>query len=784
MEDAERPSDYGERTLLMENQQQNSVERSTRHSGWSEDVQSDCTPITPIPSARTSPRPSEADSRLPLSLDEIEAEAALRDVDVRVSTLVSRLSMRQTIRAHPDMTEKPQSKAVFADSEAMKEKLHEHLARPQYDVCNFYYEEGLFQLVARHSKFEQMTLTVISLNALYIAIDTDLNKGPTLTTAAWPFQLSEHAFCFYFTLEWFIRFMAFQRKRDGLRDFWFVFDSFMVAFMVAETWLLTLVFAYLIGGESGGANGGVFRLLRLLRLSRMARMAKLLSAMPELLILVKGMAAAMRSVFFTLILQLIILYVFGIGFVVMTADSPLEETFSSVPVAMHILLIKGTFIDNVGELIFEMAKEHIMALFLFYAFVLLSALTVMNMLIGVLCDVISAVASVEHEALTCMYVVDQLQEIMHQGGLDTDGDGEISKQEFGQMMENPMAARILSGVGVDVFALVELADYVFEAQEQLTFGDFMEVVLSLRGSNSASVKDIVDLRRSIQITNRKIAEQTHAFGRHIACHLEPRGLARLQAMGPTSEHKEKYAWTARESEVSQLVVEEAPPPPEALQDEGEERLLSSASLTTTVSPGPSLCPTTLPSSPSHEPAATSEAQAKSTLRALHCVDWLRPELDRIRKLRTNYSASMTRICMDLQTLHDASFSRPVRVPGPVQLGSEVLARRNSLISLPPMQPAGRKLSTAALRHTYCKVSVGSAAGLAHLQKAPQLEATVAPIATATAMATSHDFGASGSAGSVRVTATLSVSVDVVSNQPPSLPASVGKAMTRCDQKGD
>merc|ERR1719217_1565562 len=117
------------------------------------------------------------------------------------------------------------------------------------------------------------------------------------------------------------------------------------------------------------------------------------------------------------------------------------------------------------------------------------------MLIGVLCEVISAVASVEHESLAVMHVMDQIQTILSVGGLDKDGDGLISKKEFGQMMENVDAARILSGVGVDVFALVELVDYIFEAQEQLTFGDFMEVVLSLRGSNSATVKDIVDIRR-------------------------------------------------------------------------------------------------------------------------------------------------------------------------------------------------------------------------------------------------------------------------------------------------
>ena len=32
-------------------------------------------------------------------------------------------------------------------------------------------------------------------------------------------------FCSYYALEWFIRFMAFERKCNCLRDGWFVFDS-------------------------------------------------------------------------------------------------------------------------------------------------------------------------------------------------------------------------------------------------------------------------------------------------------------------------------------------------------------------------------------------------------------------------------------------------------------------------------------------------------------------------------------------------------------------------------
>merc|ERR1719199_1858592 len=87
--------------------------------------------------------------------------------------------------------------------------------------------------------------------------------------------------------------------------------------MVLETWIFTGIILLLGGSGSGGSGGnaGIMRLARLLRLSRMARMGKLLRVMPELMIMIKGMKAATRSVFFTLLLLIIIMYVFAIAFV-------------------------------------------------------------------------------------------------------------------------------------------------------------------------------------------------------------------------------------------------------------------------------------------------------------------------------------------------------------------------------------------------------------------------------------------------------------------------------------
>jgi len=121
---------------------------------------------------------------------------------------------------------------LFLDVEEMKEKVRKTLMRKSYNVADFYHESGFFQALAVHPVFEHFTLAVVLLNALWIWVDTDYNDAEVLTNAMPVFQVAEHAFCTFFVTEWFVRFMAFKRKMNGLRDRWFMFDSLLTFVMV------------------------------------------------------------------------------------------------------------------------------------------------------------------------------------------------------------------------------------------------------------------------------------------------------------------------------------------------------------------------------------------------------------------------------------------------------------------------------------------------------------------------------------------------------------------------
>lgn len=83
-------------------------------------------------------------------------------------------------------------------------------------------------------------MIVIVIYAIYMSIDMDLNDKDLITEMHPAFIIFEQIFCTFFVFELLIRFGAFEKKCNCLRDAWFVFDLTLVIMMVAETWVSSL----------------------------------------------------------------------------------------------------------------------------------------------------------------------------------------------------------------------------------------------------------------------------------------------------------------------------------------------------------------------------------------------------------------------------------------------------------------------------------------------------------------------------------------------------------------
>lgn len=239
-----------------------------------------------------------------------------------------------------------------------------------------------------------------------------------------------------------------------------------------------------------GAQTTILRIFRLVKLARTARVARLLRAVPELLILVKAMAVGCRCVLFTLVLLLIIVYIFAILSVQLSNGTQIgDEYFKNVFFAMSKLVLElGVFPDQATGIRAIAEADPVLGFFILL-FCAAAVLSIMNILIGMQCQVVAQIAMVERDILQTDGAREKVKYIYDK--MDLDGDGLLSTREFEKLFQNAGALQSLQEIGVDIMSLIDMQPALFAEGRSLRFHDFFEILLTLRRSNHAKVKDIV-----------------------------------------------------------------------------------------------------------------------------------------------------------------------------------------------------------------------------------------------------------------------------------------------------
>mmetsp|Transcript_15373 Transcript_15373/g.48445 ORF Transcript_15373/g.48445 Transcript_15373/m.48445 type:complete len:551 (-) Transcript_15373:25-1677(-) len=410
---------------------------------------------------------------------------------------------------------------LFAEYEETRRMLLQGIDRKDLGERGLYKKSGVCQHVARHWVFTLVSTLVIVANIIWLGVDANFNQAATLYDADVGFIVVENLFCAFFSLELLIRFCALKKKVSALVDAWFVFDVVLVALMVGEVWLLPLFQLTQSGGGSSPGKGGwaVLRAAKILKVARVSRTARVIRSMPELMALSKGIWRALRSVFYTMLMLGVLLYIFGIIFKTQAGtDQALLKLFPSVQSTMWLLLIEGIMLDGPKDTLNAIKGKSVILTSCFLIFIFLSAFTVMNMLIGILCNVVDQVYQSEKDEAAVAYLKNTLLELLEIH--DDDDNRRIRKSEFELLMRNPEMHLVLTRFGVDVKDLIHLKESLFEdkdaalfsqfeqeeddsvvpaAQQDLTFAEFLAVVMRLRGGNSAKVTDVVELREFMKL---------------------------------------------------------------------------------------------------------------------------------------------------------------------------------------------------------------------------------------------------------------------------------------------
>mmetsp|Transcript_27104 Transcript_27104/g.48997 ORF Transcript_27104/g.48997 Transcript_27104/m.48997 type:complete len:544 (+) Transcript_27104:83-1714(+) len=402
--------------------------------------------------------------------------------------------------------------------------------------------DTIFAKIAIHSYFQNTTLFIIVLNAVWIFVDVQWNHTNLAdeTTGKLPLQpasdVIEQIFCVYFTGEVLIRFLGFRRILYCLTDGWFVFDSVLVLMMVLETWILPIISLVAGSDGSGGAlsNLGSLRLLRLLRLTRMARIMRFF---PELMTLVKGMIRAMQSVFFIILFLVGVTWVFAIIFTSTlavpnyqpppgTEDPTAPMLFSDIPSSMMTLFTNGVLGDNLAQTLTTVRQDSLLLMWAFIAFMVMSGMTLLNMLIGVLCQVIDDSSREEEESRQLndlrICLIDAFEHT------DESQDGLITEEEWMNISSNPRVQASFMKLGVEESMmeerLAQMQESLFhrkklpgegeeddvpdkDAKKGLTFDEFVDQVIDLRMDTPASALDVEMLKSAVRTEDRLLAKK-------------------------------------------------------------------------------------------------------------------------------------------------------------------------------------------------------------------------------------------------------------------------------------
>jgi len=453
---------------------------------------------------------------------------------------------------------------LFKDINQLRRQSVDQVAQDQVDqdaIERAKLNNSIFGRLAGSKPFEYTTLSVIMVNAGFIGYDADFSarfKKPdglydcdtfpenSLGASCYSFILLENFFAVYFTMEVVVRFFSYKRKSDLISldngSCWFLFDSTLVLFMVVETWLLPVI----------GASGPLAQLsvLRLLRLLRITRMAKLMRFFPELQIIVKGMLAAVRSVVCTAILLILILYVWAILFTSefhqgLKADNDDEvmgtavQLFGSLPKSMRHLFIMGTILDDItlccnyvrGS--FKGPNHGYMMLLMFILFVLISSFTMLNMLIGILCEVVVATGDGQRETNRMTNVREAITNLFHR--MDKNSDGKITRDEFLEMRRDKNVMQALKALDVKAAHFEKYAELMFRPEEEsgqipsFDFDKVINMIMRLQPGTTVNALDFASFQQTVYKNHDHLQKHINDIER-MACALsgQDRGAQNLQ----------------------------------------------------------------------------------------------------------------------------------------------------------------------------------------------------------------------------------------------------------------
>ena len=219
----------------------------------------------------------------------------------------------------------------------------------------------LFKL-KESSIFQFCVIFIIIINAITIGIST-YNLDGFLADVI---KVLDYSITIFFVIEIIIRFIGEPSKKNFFKNGWNIFDSTIV--------LISLIPI---------PNNSSFLLLRLLRVFRVLR---IISVVPELKKIIEALLSSIKRVLYVGLLLFIILYIYAtVGSILFSSDNP--ERWGDVGVSM-ITLFQVLTLSSWEQVMLPLQDIYWWTWIYFFSFIIICGITMLNLLIAVLVDVV------------------------------------------------------------------------------------------------------------------------------------------------------------------------------------------------------------------------------------------------------------------------------------------------------------------------------------------------------------------------------------------------------------
>ncbi|MBC6414641.1 MAG: ion transporter [Chromatiales bacterium] len=220
----------------------------------------------------------------------------------------------------------------------------------------------IFNKVRESKIFQFVVVALIIASALLIGADTfDLATQYKIIIA-----LLSEVITIFFLIELIIRFIGEPHKNSFFRDGWNLFDTIVVGVSLIP-----------IG------PGSAILIARLLRVFRVLR---IISVMPELKILIECLLKSLPRILYTSLLLFIIMYIYAATGSLLF-ESTDAERWQDIATALFTLTQVLT-LSSWEQVFLPLQAVHWWAWIYLYSFIAIGSITILNLIIAVLVDVV------------------------------------------------------------------------------------------------------------------------------------------------------------------------------------------------------------------------------------------------------------------------------------------------------------------------------------------------------------------------------------------------------------